>query len=91
MYGHHGPETGYLRRDQDRQLKKLAQAEGRTEAELIRQAVDDLAQSRRRVLIWEKQKQLIETWIRENAANVPRRKRSWTREDLYDRKVFSRH
>lgn len=72
----------YLRRDQDRTLKKLAKREGRTEAEMIRQAVDDLAKTKEREAVWGAELKMIQE--RMKLAPVPGG-RNWKREDLYDR------
>lgn len=81
----------YLRRDQDRILKQLARQEKRSEAELIRLSVDEYIRSRERAEGWERQKQLIDRWVAEAAIAGRKAARGWTREDAYDRKVFSRH
>jgi hypothetical protein len=82
----------YLRRDQDRSLKQVARQEGRTEAELVRQAIDDYTTARERRASWAEEKKFIEQWIKDAARNGPvKAGRSWRREDAYDRKVFSRH
>jgi hypothetical protein len=80
----------YLRRDQDRFVKKIAKNEGRTEAEVIREAIQELARAKERESAWETQKKLLERWGQE-APSAARTGRTWKREDAYDRKVFSRH
>lgn len=72
----------YLRPDQDRKLKKLAKKEGRTEAEMIREAVDQLAKAKEREAAWEAEWKMIMERLK--LAPVPGG-RNWKREDLYDR------
>jgi len=72
----------YLRRDQDRVLKKLAKKSGRTEAEMIREAVDELVLAKQRDAAWRKEWEMIQR--RMKLAAVPGG-RSWKRDDLYDR------
>jgi hypothetical protein len=72
----------YLRRDQDRFLKKLAKKQGRTEADLIREAMGRLIKSIEREAAWAAEWKMIEQ--RMKLAPV-RRGRNWKREDLYDR------
>ena len=80
----------YLRLDQDRQLKKLARADQRTEAELIRPAVDDYMKAKQRQVSWREEKKFIERWIKDAALHAPARSgRGWRREDAYDRKILS--
>ena len=81
----------YLRRDQDRTLKKLARLEQRTEAEIIRAAIDRLGQDRERTNAWERHKETIDAWVEEAAIEGRKIARGWRREDAYDRKVFSGH
>ena len=81
----------YIRRDQDRLLKRFVRQEGCTEAELVRQALDDLAKSKGSKAAWAQEKKFIEQWIKEAARSAPAGSpRNWRREDAYDRKVFSR-
>jgi predicted transcriptional regulator len=78
----------YLRPEQNRQLKRLAGAERRTEAELIREAVDDYIAKQDRIASWEEHKKEIDKWLK-TAPRVPGRK--FNREEIYDRKIFSRY
>ena len=78
----------YLRPEHDRELKRLAGAERRPEAELIREAVDDYIAKRDRIASWEEHKKEIDRWLK-TAPKVPRRK--FNREEIYDRKISSRY
>lgn len=73
----------YLAPKQDKMLKKLARQTHRTEAEIVRSALEEYAQqSAKRREAWRQ----IEATI-EQRMKLPRGKagRSWKREDLYDR------
>jgi hypothetical protein len=73
----------YLDPDQDRRLRALSRHRGRSESELIREGVD-------RVLkeppvdrtAWERQLAFIDSLI---AKGPLKGKRTWRREDLYER------
>ena len=83
----------YIEERQERALKELANHTGRAEAELVREGIDRIIQvPPQRVLdhnAWEEEKRFIEERMK-RLANVPPQKRTWTREDLYDRKVLRR-
>lgn len=76
----------YIDPDQESTLKQLAKDTGISEAEIIRQAIDRYAQvlrvPRRDLSAWERQRSRIQQLI--DLGPVPR-KRTWRREDLYDR------
>jgi hypothetical protein len=67
-------------------LKRLAEATGATEAELIRQAIDQQAKTilfpRRDLNAWREERAFIQALIRQGS--VPGQ-RSWRRKDLYER------
>lgn len=76
----------YLERQQERHLKRLSQRLGRSEAELIRQAIDqglaaDVALLAPDLEAWEQEKAFIRNFI---AQKPLRRRRRWTREELYE-------
>ncbi len=77
----------YIERRQERALKRLAKATGRTEAEIIREALDshtaELQRRQERLKVWEEQKEFIRRWMAKGP--VPKTERTWKREDLYDR------
>ncbi len=76
----------YIDPDQESTLKQLAKDTGISEAEIIRQAIDRYAQvlrvPRRDLSAWERQRSRIQQLI--DLGPVPG-KRTWRREDLYDR------
>ena len=83
----------YLERRQDRDLKRLAREKNQTEAQVIREAIDRLvqqsAEEKERLRVWEEQKEFIRNWIGQGPAVYSPRK--WKREDLYDRPYPGRH
>lgn len=76
----------YLEHQQERHLKRLSKKLGRSEAELIRRAIDqalaaDATPVARDVSAWEREK----AFIRSLMAQKPlRRRRRWTRAELYE-------
>lgn len=70
----------------ERLLKREARETGTAEAAIIRQLLDAhfkrLQASKDRMKIWEEERRFIKDWMGRGA--VPGR-RSWRREDLYDR------
>jgi hypothetical protein len=76
----------YIEPYQEAILKRLAQEQGISEAEIIRRAIDQhtrlLGLPRRDLVGWEKERAFILGLIEQGP--VPG-KRSWRREDLYDR------
>jgi hypothetical protein len=75
----------YLNRRQSERLKRQAKETGESEAELIRQAIDRqvAAYVRPDVGHWKKERAFIQSLI---AQGPIRGGRTWTREDLYDRR-----
>ena len=78
----------YLEVHQETQLKARAKANGVSEAELIREAIDKLLNAPVTVptdlSAWEEAK----TFIKERMAmNVPQTGRQWTRDELYDERL----
>ncbi|MBI4513391.1 MAG: ribbon-helix-helix protein, CopG family [Gemmatimonadetes bacterium] len=82
----------YLRADQDRRLKQLAKQLGVSEAELIRQSVDQAALGaaapRPDLGAWQAEVRFIRA--RRSKGRLPGR-RDWKREELYQRGRLSRH
>ena len=82
----------YLEPRQQRMLKALAKQRSVTEAEIIRAALDryldEQETARSREAAWKRERAFIEEWMKAPRAEE---KRTWRREDLYDRKVLSRH
>ena len=76
----------YIEPRQDRRLKMLAKDLGVTEAELIRQGIDrglsPMPTSRPDPEAWKEALRFIQARRRKG---VPKGKRRWTREELYDR------
>ncbi len=81
----------YIEPRQDRELKRLARQTGKTEAEVIRQALDrlveDTEREKERLKAWEETKELIQQRMAKGP--IPGRGRTWKREDLYDRGRFA--
>lgn len=76
----------YLEHQQERRLKQLAKKLGQSEAELIRQAIDQGLAANATLPVqdleaWEQEKAFICTLM---AQKPSRRRRRWTREDLYE-------
>jgi hypothetical protein len=86
----------YIEGRQQLLLKRLAQADGVSEAELIRQAIDNRVCMGTRSMqpdpeAWEKAHQfMLELHARGPIHNQPR---SWTREELYEERLsrYDRH
>jgi len=83
----------YIEERQEESLKARATAEGVSESELIRRALDHVIEEQeeeeRRKRAWED----FEAVVRERMAmDVPQTGRSWTRDELYEERVgrFSR-
>jgi len=78
----------YLDPSHDRELKRMARATGKTEASIIREALDRLALDTRlekeRMEAWKAERSFIDDWMAKGP--VPGRQRRWRRDDLYDRK-----
>jgi predicted DNA-binding protein len=77
----------YIEPRQERILKRLARKTGKTEAEILREALDrhagEILREQERLKLWEEQKEFIRQWIAKGP--VPKTERTWKREDLYDR------
>ena len=99
MYNHHGGcamsvmvrKQIYIEPRQDRLLKQWADETGKSEAEILRQALDrwlESEQQRREAqAAWEEERRFIESRIAEGP--VPGG-RTWTREELYEERL-NRH
>jgi len=76
----------YIEPRQDRMLKRFAKKRGVTEAEVIRRALEqhmkELERADRGLKAWQESKTFMEEWVKKGP--VPGR-RTWRREDLYDR------
>ena len=73
----------YIAPQQDKMLKRLARQTHKTEAEIIRDAIEDYAQqSSRRKEAW---RQIEATIAQRMKLPSVEAGRSWKREDLYDR------
>jgi hypothetical protein len=79
----------YLDPKHERELKRMARESGKTEATIIREALDRLIAETRldkeRLEAWNAERAFIDRWAAKGPVPVSRR-RSWRREDLYDRK-----
>lgn len=75
----------YIDAEQEAVLKQLAKDKGISEAEIIRQAIDQYAQSlpspRRDLSAWERQRSRIQRLIDQGPILGGR---TWRREDLYE-------
>ena len=75
----------YILPDQDRQLKRLSETRGLSEAEIIRQAIDAqvsrYAPIFRDLSAWERELAFIESIMDKGPLEG---ERTWTRADLYD-------
>ena len=84
----------YLEPRQNEMLKKWAAETGKTEAEILRQALDRwMASEQRRQeaeAAWEEERTFIEEWAAQGP--VPGG-RTWTREELYEERLsrYGRH
>ena len=83
----------YITDDQERRLKRRAEVERRSEAELFREALDlllarGLAGREAAHEARARQLRLMEERAR---IKVPQHKRDWTREDLYEERLSRRH
>lgn len=72
----------YIAPQQDKMLKRLARQTHKSEAEIIRDAIEDYAQASRRREAWRQIEATIEQRMKLSAVEAGR---SWKREDLYDR------
>lgn len=82
----------YLDAEQEAILKQITADTGMSEAEIIRKAVSryslSLQPSRRNLKAWEEEKAFIQQLIEQTSPNSAPKKRTWSREDLYDRKIL---
>ena len=80
----------YIQERHDHALKELSNHTGRAEAELIREAIERMigvsAEPARDMSEWEAAVRFMEE--RARTVKVSPQARTWTREDLYDRKVL---
>lgn len=78
----------YIEARQEHLLKRLAKELGVTEADLIRQGLDQVLQAGVTVTpnleAWERERTFIKQWRQKGKVKG---KRTWRREDLYDRPV----
>jgi len=76
----------YIEAEQEKFLKRRARQLGVTEAELVRQGIDQIARPGAWLppdpKAWEEAKSVIRDRMR---LRVPQTSRAWTREQLYDR------
>jgi len=75
----------YLTPNQEALLKRLARERGMTEAEIIRQAVDQIGawvSFRPNLRAWEQERKFLEHLLQQGPVAG---KRAWRREDLYER------
>ena len=77
----------YIEPYQEEALKRQAAETGLSEAEIIRQAIDNQTRLLRHpagaLEAWEEEKAFIREWV---AKGYVEGKRTWRREDLYDRR-----
>lgn len=76
----------YIKPEQDEQIKRISDRTGETEAEIIRLAIDKQMSGispHRDYSAWEEEKAFIRSMLKKPVAPG---KRTWTREDLHDRK-----
>jgi predicted DNA-binding protein len=75
----------YIEPEQEAQLKQWAEAKGKTEAEIVREALDrwleDEAQRQEAEAAWAEERTFIEARIAEGPVAGAR---TWTREELYE-------
>ena len=78
----------YLDPKHERELKRMARESGKTEATIIREALDRLIAenrlNREQMEAWNAEREFIDQWAAKGPA--PASQRGWRREDLYDRK-----
>lgn len=81
----------YIQKSQEERLKKIAEARGVSEAEIIRQALENelrhvgYYRSAYDPEAWQK---VLDFWAEmDNRPPVPQRPRDWTRDDLYEERM----
>lgn len=76
----------FIEEAQNEALKRLARKTGKSEGALIREAVERrLKEEQEADALWGG---LIERWMQASITNEPR---TWTREDLYEERLWRRH
>lgn len=85
----------YLDAEQEAILKLLSAEKGISEAEIIRQAIIRYSlaaqKAQRNLKAWEEEKAFMQKIINQSNTSVSTKKRTWNREDLYDRKILRRY
>src|SRR5229473_423507 len=87
----------YLDPKHERELKRMARQSGKTEATIIREALDrlilDTRLEKERMEAWEAERAFIDQWMARGPVPAEQGsladkvgQRRWRREDLYDRK-----
>ena len=78
----------YLDARHERELKRMARESGKTEATIIREALDrliaEIRLDKERTEAWNAERAFIDQWTAKGP--VAGAQRRWRREDLYDRK-----
>ena len=76
----------YIEPRQERLLKKFAKKTGKTEAEIIRQAIDEHVEEEQReadrLKAWRETREFIRQWVARGLVAPGRR---WTRDELHER------
>jgi hypothetical protein len=80
----------YIQKNQEERLKKVAEARGVSEAEIIRRALDnELKRAGYRLAYddeaWQRLNNAILEW--DKLPPVPPKERDWTRDDLYEERM----
>jgi Zn-dependent peptidase ImmA (M78 family) len=86
----------YIQKNQEERLKKVAEARGVSEAEIIRRALDvELKRAGYRLAYDnEAMKRLYQAMLdMDKKPPIPQKKRDWTRDDLYEERMkrYDRH
>ncbi|MCQ3936859.1 MAG: hypothetical protein DPW18_07400 [Chloroflexi bacterium] len=77
----------YIQKDQEARLKRVAEARGVSEAEIIRRALENELKRAGYRLAYDSEamKRLYQAMLdQDKKPPVPRSKRNWTREELYE-------
>lgn len=80
----------YIQKSQEERLKKVAEARGVSEAEIIRRALENELKRAGYRLAYDgdAMKRLYQAMLdQDKKPPVPRKKRDWTREDLYEERI----
>jgi len=78
----------YLEKRQNQKLRRLAEARGVSEAEVIRELIEQQPASAAPPLdpaAWEKAQKTMRALLAQGP--LPNRRRNWTREDLYEERL----